>query len=62
MIAHRPSVMAVADKIMVLEHGVITQFGPRTEVIEMISPEARAMNDRRRNSSIRVVSSQGDKE
>jgi ATP-binding cassette subfamily C protein len=62
MIAHRPSVMAVADKIMVMEHGVITQFGPRTEVIEMISPEARAMNDRRRNSPIRVVSSQGDKE
>jgi ATP-binding cassette subfamily C protein len=62
MIAHRPSVMAAADKIMVIEHGVITQFGPRTEVIEMISPEARAMSDRRRNSGIRVVSSQGDKE
>jgi ATP-binding cassette subfamily C protein len=56
MIAHRPSVMAAADKMMVLEHGVITQFGPRTDVIGMISPEARAINDARRKTAIRAAS------
>jgi ATP-binding cassette subfamily C protein len=60
MIAHRPSVMAAADKIMVIEHGVITQFGPRTEVIEMISPEARAASDSRRKTAKRVSTGQGE--
>ncbi|WP_246748912.1 type I secretion system permease/ATPase [Rhizobium setariae] len=60
MIAHRPSVMAVADKIMVIEHGVVAQFGPRTEVIEMISPEARLANDARRKGIMRVVPAAGD--
>jgi ATP-binding cassette subfamily C protein len=59
MIAHRPSVMAVADKIMVLEFGAITQFGPRTDVIGMISPEARAISDARRKAGIRVVPGKG---
>jgi ATP-binding cassette subfamily C protein len=60
MIAHRPSVMAVADKIMVIEHGVITQFGPRTDVIEVLSSEGRATQDRRR-APMRIVPAQGDK-
>jgi len=50
MIAHRPSVMAVADKMMVIEHGSVRQFGPRTDVIEHISPEARAISAQRRSS------------
>ncbi|MDH6265224.1 ATP-binding cassette subfamily C protein [Rhizobium sp. SG_E_25_P2] len=33
MIAHRPSVMAIADKILVIEHGSVSKFGPRSEVI-----------------------------
>jgi ATP-binding cassette subfamily C protein len=33
MIAHRPSVMAIADKILVLEQGAVTKFGPRSEII-----------------------------
>lgn len=60
MIAHRPSVMAVADKMMVLEHGAVTQFGPRTEVVGIISPEARAISDIRRKGSPRVVSDEGE--
>lgn len=52
MIAHRPSVMAVADKLMVIENGVLKQFGPKTEVISMISPDARAKisDDKRRRA------------
>lgn len=33
IIAHRPSVMAIADNILVLEHGAIKKFGPRVEII-----------------------------
>jgi ATP-binding cassette, subfamily C, bacterial len=46
MIAHRPSVMAIADKLMVIEDGSVSQFGPRTEVIEMIMPGVRAVTRR----------------
>jgi ATP-binding cassette subfamily C protein len=60
MIAHRPSVMAAADKMMVIEQGMVTQFGTRTDVIEMISPEARAASEARRKKPIRVVSNEED--
>jgi ATP-binding cassette, subfamily C, type I secretion system permease/ATPase len=33
IIAHRPAIMQVADKLLVLENGRVTQFGPRTDVI-----------------------------
>ena len=38
MIAHRPTIMQVADKLLVLENGRITQFGPRTDVVASITP------------------------
>jgi ATP-binding cassette subfamily C protein len=55
IIAHRPSVMAVADKMMVLEFGTVTQFGRRTDVIGMISPEARTVEDARGTNVIRIA-------
>lgn len=42
LIAHRPSVMSVADKILVLKDGVIEQFGERTDVIKTIVPSGAA--------------------
>lgn len=36
MIAHRPSVMACADKMLVLVNGQVSQFGPRNEVINLV--------------------------
>lgn len=33
IIAHRPTIMEVADKLLVLENGRITQFGNRTDVV-----------------------------
>jgi ATP-binding cassette subfamily C protein len=53
MIAHRPSVMSAADKMLILEHGRITQFGPRTEVVSGIGSSART-------SSIHLVSKRED--
>lgn len=38
LIAHRPSVMQAADKLMVLQEGRISQFGPRTSVVSAITP------------------------
>jgi ATP-binding cassette subfamily C protein len=38
LIAHRPSIMQVADKLMVLQEGKIVQFGPRTSVVGAITP------------------------
>lgn len=38
MIAHRPSIMQVADKLLVLDNGRITQFGPRTDVVSSLTP------------------------
>ncbi|HXV30509.1 MAG TPA: type I secretion system permease/ATPase [Sinorhizobium sp.] len=38
VIAHRPAIMQVADKLLVLEGGRITQFGPRTDVVASMMP------------------------
>jgi len=38
LIAHRPSVMSVADKLLVLKDGMVEQFGERTDVIKTIVP------------------------
>jgi PrtD family type I secretion system ABC transporter len=36
--AHRPSVVALVDKVMVLKDGRIAQMGPAAEVLPMLSP------------------------
>lgn len=38
LIAHRPSVMQVVDKILILREGRVSQFGPRSAVAGMITP------------------------
>ncbi|SCZ12309.1 type I secretion system permease/ATPase [Microvirga guangxiensis] len=38
LIAHRPSIMQIADKLMVLQDGKITQLGPRAAVVGAITP------------------------
>lgn len=38
LIAHRPSVMMVADKLLVLKDGRVEQFGPRAEILPNITP------------------------
>ncbi|WP_336810422.1 type I secretion system permease/ATPase [Bosea sp. MMO-172] len=41
LIAHRPSVMQVVDKLLVLREGRVQQFGPRGEIAGMITPGGR---------------------
>lgn len=38
LIAHRPSVMQIVDKILVLREGRVAQFGPRSAIAGMITP------------------------
>jgi ATP-binding cassette subfamily C protein len=39
VIAHRPAITQIADKILVLKDGRIDQFGPRTDVIKALVPQ-----------------------
>jgi ATP-binding cassette subfamily C protein len=41
VIAHRMSVMAAADKLLVLRDGVVDQFGPRNAVMKLIAEQGR---------------------
>ena len=49
LIAHRPSIIQVVDKLLVLKDGAVEQFGPRTDIIKSVTPgdtapAARAAN------------------
>jgi PrtD family type I secretion system ABC transporter len=41
IIAHRPSILATVDKILVLKQGSIDAFGPREEILARFSPNRR---------------------
>lgn len=45
LIAHRPSVMMVADKLLVLKDGRIEQFGPRAEILPNITPRPQIVRE-----------------
>ena len=36
-IAHRPSLLAGVDKLLVLKDGVVELFGPRSEIIARVT-------------------------
>jgi ATP-binding cassette, subfamily C, bacterial len=55
MIAHRPSVMAVADKMLVIEGGMMKRFGSRAEVLASIEGDSAA----ERRKLIRAVPAEG---
>lgn len=55
LIAHRPSVMEVADKILILEHGAVKHFGARTDVIGVL-PDVRN-KELQRSGTVRLLRS-----
>lgn len=55
LIAHRPSIMQVVDKLLVLQDGRISQFGPRTDVISPMAPS----DDRVGGARVTALSAQG---
>jgi len=38
MVSHKPSVLAQADKLMVVRGGRVERFGPREEILRMLAP------------------------
>jgi ATP-binding cassette, subfamily C, bacterial len=60
LIAHRPSIMQSVDKLLVLQDGKISQFGPRTSGIDVINPTGRIVNGRQRNAALPTQGSARD--
>jgi PrtD family type I secretion system ABC transporter len=44
MIAHRPSVLGLADKLLLLRNGVVEAYGSRAEVIAKLNPPGAGRN------------------
>lgn len=38
VVAHRPTIVSMVDKILVLKNGTVERFGPRDEVLRMYTP------------------------
>ena len=38
MIAHRPSIVAIADKLVVMKEGAVEHFGARSDVLKLVQP------------------------
>lgn len=43
IIAHRPSILAMVDKVMMMRNGQIEIIGPRDEVLQRFTPQGRRM-------------------
>jgi ATP-binding cassette subfamily C protein len=57
IIAHRPSVMSTADKILILENGSISQYGPRNDVIDLAAGNGKQSA---KGATIAILPSAGD--
>ncbi len=55
LIAHRPSIMVTADKLLVLKDGLVDQFGDRAEVMRSITRTAAGTGGRETPGSPRAV-------
>ena len=54
IVAHRPGIVEVCDRILVLQDGAVLMFGPRVEVLEAVRKQfVRAVDTARPNASAR---------
>ena len=53
VIAHRPSVLAMCDKLLILSNGVQQAFGPREELLKKVTGQQTALEPPRPLASIR---------
>ena len=42
VIAHRMSVMVAADKLLVLRDGAVEHFGPRVQIMKLLTEQSKA--------------------
>lgn len=59
MIAHRPSVMTSADKMLVLVNGQVSQFGPRNEVMNLVTANTARSQEQYSNPEIKKIHTLG---
>jgi ATP-binding cassette subfamily C protein len=56
MIAHRPSLIAVADKLLVLKDGIVDRFGARESVLQALNaPPIQLVRGTKREDSDRAA-------
>jgi ABC-type protease/lipase transport system fused ATPase/permease subunit len=53
VIAHRPSVLAMCDKLLILSNGAQQAFGPREELLKKVTPQQPTIEPPRSLGSIR---------
>ena len=53
VIAHRPSVLAMCDKLLILSNGTQQAFGPREELLKKVTPQQPSIEPPRSLGSIR---------
>ena len=53
VIAHRPSVLAMCDKLLILSNGVQQAFGPREDLLKKVTPQPPSLEPPRSLGSIR---------
>jgi ATP-binding cassette subfamily C protein len=45
LVTHRPSIVGICDKLLVLREGRVAHFGPRAEVLRLVTAPAKAEGD-----------------
>ena len=56
LIAHRPSILAVCDQVLLLANGTQQEFGPRDEILRKVIPQrARAAAAAAAAGNLKVV-------
>jgi ABC-type protease/lipase transport system fused ATPase/permease subunit len=43
LVAHQPSTLGVADKLLVMHDGAVAMFGPKGQVLEKLQPRPRVV-------------------
>ena len=59
IVAHRPSALAVCDKVLVLANGVQQAFGPRDEILQKVMPRPASSAPAASSANLKVVSDTG---
>jgi ATP-binding cassette subfamily C protein len=55
LVTHRPSIVGVCNKLMVLKDGAVAQYGPRAEVLRGVTVASAATKERREAATSNVA-------
>jgi ATP-binding cassette subfamily C protein len=57
VISHKPSIMSVVDKVMILKDGMIDAYGARDEILSQVVPPQQQLAQMRPKRQIRAINS-----